>query len=84
MAPSDSKPKAPPRNMSSVLALLSFIALFLVTLSVLGSNPQQQQPPRRPASPSEEASEVDFDKADDVTGFLTSKARQSATGDRFL
>lgn len=69
--------RAPRRNVMSVLALLSFVALFLVTLSVLSNNQQQR-------SPFEEVNDVDFDNADEVTDFLTSKARQSATGDQFL
>lgn len=72
---------APRRNVFGVFALFSFVALFLLALSVLGSN---QQPRQGAASPSEEVNDVDFDDADQVTEFLTSKVRQSATGDQFL
>lgn len=84
MAPSMLKQErrvAPRRSVFSVFALVSFIALFLLALSVLSSN---QQDPRKVVSPFEEVNDVDFDNADEVTEFLTSKVRQSATGDEFL
>lgn len=83
MAPSMLKQErrvAPRRSVFSVFALVSFIALFLLALSVLSSN----QDPRKVVSPFEEVNDVDFDNADEVTEFLTSKVRQSATGDEFL
>lgn len=70
---------APRRRVFSAFAFFSFIALFLLALSVLNSNQQL-------TSPFENAEDhhVDWDSADSVTEFLTSKVRQSATGDQFL
>lgn len=81
MAPYSPKDRvAPRRNVFGIFAFFSFIALFLLALSVLGSNQQ----PRKAVSPFEEVNDVDFDNAEEVTEFLTSKIRQSATGDQFL
>lgn len=71
---------APRRSAFSVVAFFSFIALFLLALSVLSGDQQ----PRKVVSPFEEVNGVDFDNAEEVTEFLTSKVRQSATGDQFL
>lgn len=80
MAPYSPKERvAPRRNVFGIFAFF-FIALFLLALSVLSSNQQ----PRKAVSPFEEVNDVDFDNAEEVTEFLTSKIRQSATGDQFL
>lgn len=68
------------RGVFGIFALLSVLALLLLSISVLSSN----QKPRHPAPSFEELGHVDLGDADEVKKLLTSKVRASAVGDQYL
>lgn len=68
------------RGVFSIFAIFSFLALILLSISVLSSN----QKPRYPAANFEELGHVDLDDPQEVKKLLTSKVRASAVGDQYL
>lgn len=73
-------PNGQRRGVFSIFAIFSFLALLLLSISVLSSN----QKPRYPAANFEELGDVDLDDAQEVKKLLTSKVRASAAGDQYL
>lgn len=71
---------APRRGTFSLFALVSVIALGLLTISILSSNQER----KRPATAFEELGDVDLDNAEEVKKLLTSKVQSATTGDQYL
>lgn len=68
------------RGVFGIFAIFSFLALLLLSVSVLSSN----QKPRYPAANLEELGHVDLDDPQEVKKLLASKVRASAAGDQYL